>query len=118
MHFFSGTVLQWAPALNVIICQKAVSFASELAHGSIHHKAQDFTALTDKHAVVMRRKFPMFFGGEYVTASRVTDLEHLYLTRAVAARDPDWRAHPCFSFSIQYVKIKCSPFVTVTYVVS
>ena len=43
------------------------------------------------------RKFPTFFGGEYVTPSRVTDLEHLYLTRAVAARDPDWRAHPFFS---------------------
>ena len=27
----------------------------------------------------------MFFGGEYVEASRVTDLKHLHLTRAVTA---------------------------------
>ena len=59
-------------------------FPLELAHGSTYHKAQGIT-LTDKHAAVMPRKSPMFFGGEYVAASRVTDLEHLHLTRAVTA---------------------------------
>jgi hypothetical protein len=33
----------------------------------------------------MPRKSPMCFGGEYIAASRVTDLEHLHLTRAVTA---------------------------------
>ena len=59
-------------------------FPLELAHGSTYHKAQGIT-LTDKHAAVMPRKSPMFFGGEYVAVSRVTDLEHLHLTRAVTA---------------------------------
>ena len=30
----------------------------------------------------------MIFGGEYVAASRVTDMEHLHLTRAVTADQP------------------------------
>jgi hypothetical protein len=57
----------------------------DLAHGSTYHKAQGIT-LTDKHAALMPRKSPMFFGGEYVAASRVTDLKHLHLTRAVTAK--------------------------------
>jgi hypothetical protein len=60
-------------------------FPLELAHGSTYHKAQGIT-LTDKHAALMPRKSPMFFGGEYVAASRVTDLKHLHLTRAVTAK--------------------------------
>jgi len=60
-------------------------FPLELAHGSTYHKAQGIT-LTDKHAALMPRKSPMFFGGEYVAASRVTDLKHLHLTRAVTAQ--------------------------------
>jgi hypothetical protein len=59
-------------------------FPLELAHGSTYHKAQVIT-LTDKHAAVMPKKSPLFFGGEYVAVSRVTDLEHLHLTRAVTA---------------------------------
>jgi hypothetical protein len=59
-------------------------FPLELAHGSTYHKAQGIT-LTDKHAAVMPKKSPLFFGGEYVAVSRVTDLEHLHLTRAVTA---------------------------------
>ena len=60
-------------------------FPLELAHGSTYHKAQGIT-LTDKHAALMPRKSPMFFGGEYVAASRVTDLKLLHLTRAVTAQ--------------------------------
>ncbi len=60
-------------------------FPLELAHGSTYHKAQGIT-LTDKHAALMPKKSPMFFGGEYVAASRVTDLKHLHLTRAVTAQ--------------------------------
>ncbi len=59
-------------------------FPLELAHGSTYHKAQGIT-LTDKHAAVMPKKSPLFFGGEYVAVSRVTDLEHLHLTQAVTA---------------------------------
>jgi hypothetical protein len=60
-------------------------FPLELAHGSTYHKAQGIT-LTDKHAALMPKKSPIFFGGEYVAASRVTDLKHLHLTRAVTAQ--------------------------------
>jgi hypothetical protein len=47
-------------------------FPLELAHGSTYHKAQGIT-LTDKHAAVMPKKSPLFFGGEYVAVSRVTE---------------------------------------------
>ncbi len=78
-------------------------FPLELAHGSTYHKAQGIT-LTDKHAAVMPRKSPMFFGGEYVAVSRVTDLEHLHLIRAVTA--DHFTSHECMLLSIQDVTIK------------
>ena len=82
---------QYAPNLQLLLWMRRSpvryfrkQFPLELAHGSAYHKAQGIT-LTDKHATVMPRESPMVFGGEYVAVLRVTDLEHLHLTRAVTA---------------------------------
>ncbi len=60
-------------------------FPLECAHASTIHKSQGIT-LTNKHAAIIVKPDPTFMGGDYVAISRVTDLQHLHLTRPVTAK--------------------------------